>query len=30
MKMNTAQIEQTLHQLNAEAIPVEHPVMPQL
>jgi hypothetical protein len=30
MKMNSAQIEQTLHQLNAEAIPVEHPVMQQL
>ncbi|MDP2333928.1 MAG: hypothetical protein Q8M19_24900 [Reyranella sp.] len=30
MKMNSAQIERTLHQLQAEAIPVEHPVMPQL
>jgi hypothetical protein len=35
MKMNSAQIEQTLHtlntaQLNAEAIPAEHPMMSQL
>jgi hypothetical protein len=30
MKMNSSQIKQTLHQLNAEAIPAEHPVMPQL
>ncbi len=30
MKMNSAQIERTLHQLQAEAIPAEHPVMPQL
>ena len=35
MKMNSAQIQQTLHslnaaQLNAEAIPHEHPMMPQL
>jgi hypothetical protein len=30
MKMNSAQIEQTLHQLNAEAIPENHPVMSQL
>ena len=35
MKMNSAQIEQTLHtlnaaELNAEAIPAEHPMMSQL
>lgn len=30
MKMNSAQIEQTMHQLNAEAIPENHPVMSQL
>jgi hypothetical protein len=30
MKMNAAQIEQTLHQIQAEAIPMEHPMMPQL
>jgi hypothetical protein len=30
MKMNSSQIKQTLHQLNAEAIPAEHPVLPQL
>lgn len=30
MKLNAAQIEQTLHQLEAEAIPADHPVMPQL
>jgi hypothetical protein len=30
MKMNSAQIEQTLHQLDAEAIPAGHPMMPQL
>jgi hypothetical protein len=30
MKMNSAQIEQTLSQLDAEAIPAEHPMMPQL
>jgi hypothetical protein len=30
MKMNSAQIERALHQLQAEAIPAEHPVMPQL
>ena len=35
MKMNSAQIQQTLHslnsaQLNAEAIPPEHPMMSQL
>jgi hypothetical protein len=30
MKMNSAQIEQTLQQFQAQAIPVGHPVMPQL
>jgi hypothetical protein len=30
MKLNNAQIEQTLHQLDGEAIPTEHPVIPQL
>ena len=30
MKMNSAQIEQTLSQFEAEAIPPDHPVMPQL
>jgi hypothetical protein len=30
MKMNTAQIRQTLHQYQAQAIPAEHPVMPEL
>lgn len=30
MKMNSAQIERTLHQIQAEAIPKEHPMMPQL
>jgi hypothetical protein len=30
MKMNSAQIEQTLNQLDAEAIPAGHPMMPQL
>jgi len=33
MKLNSAQIERTLHQLgtlDAKAIPVEHPVMPKL
>jgi hypothetical protein len=30
MKMNSTQIEQTLHQLDAEAIPAEHPAMSQL
>ena len=30
MKMNSAQIEQTLQQFPAQAIPVGHPVMPQL
>lgn len=30
MKMNPAQIEKTLNQFQAEAIPKEHPMMPQL
>jgi hypothetical protein len=30
MKMNSAQIEQTLNQFEAEPIPSEHPLMPQL
>jgi hypothetical protein len=30
MKMKSSQIEQTLHQLDAEAIPAGHPMMPQL
>jgi hypothetical protein len=30
MKMNSTQIERTLHQLDAEAIPAGHPMMPQL
>ena len=30
MKMNAAQIEQTLQQFQAEAIPAGHPVMSQL
>src|SRR5262245_35182005 len=30
MKMNPAQIEQTLQQFRAQAIPAGHPVMPQL
>ena len=30
MKMNSAQIEQTLQQFQAEALPVEHPVISQL
>ena len=30
MKMNAAQIERTLHQLEAKAIPAEHPSIPQL
>ena len=30
MKMNSAQIEQTLNQLDAEIIPAEHPMMAQL
>lgn len=30
MKLNSAQIKQTLHQLDAEAIPADHPLVPQL
>ena len=30
MKLNAAQIEQTLHQYDAEAIPAEHPVVMKL
>lgn len=30
MKMNSAQIEQTLQQFKAQPIPAGHPVMPQL
>jgi hypothetical protein len=30
MKLNSSQIEQTLHQFEAEAIPAEHPVVPNL
>ena len=30
MKLNSAQIEQTLNQFEAQAIPANHPVMPQL
>ena len=30
MKMNSAQIKQTLHQFEAQAIPAGHPAMPQL
>lgn len=30
MKMNSAQIERTLHQLDAEALPAEHPAIPKL
>jgi len=30
MKLNSAQIKQTLHQLDAEAIPADHPMLPQL
>lgn len=30
MKMNSAQIERILHQLDVEAIPAEHPVLSQL
>jgi hypothetical protein len=30
MKMNTAQIRQTLHQYQAQALPVEHPLVPKL
>ena len=30
MKLNSAQIEKTLNQFEAEAIPTDHPVIPQL
>ncbi len=30
MKLNSAQIERTLHQFDAEAIPPEHPVISKL
>lgn len=30
MKMTPAQIDRTLHQLNAKPIPAEHPMIPQL
>ena len=30
MKLNSAQIEQTLNQFDAQAIPAGHPAMPQL
>jgi len=30
MKLNSVQIEQTLRQFPSEAIPADHPVMPQL
>jgi hypothetical protein len=30
MKLNSAQIDKTLHQFDGQAIPVEHPVMVQL
>ena len=30
MKMNSAQIKQTLHQIDAQAIPAGHPMMSQL
>ena len=30
MKLNSAQIEQTLSQFEAQTIPANHPVMPQL
>ena len=30
MKMNTAQIRQTLHQYQAQALPAEHPLMAHL
>ena len=30
MKMNSAQIEQTLHQFQAEALPIGHPVISEL
>ena len=30
MKLNTTQIERTLHQFDAQAIPAEHPAVPKL
>ena len=30
MKLNSTQIDKTLHQLDAKAIPVEHPMIAQL
>lgn len=30
MKLNSALVERTLHQFDAQAIPEDHPVMPQL
>lgn len=30
MKLNSAQIERTLNQFDAQAIPAEHPAMPKL
>jgi|SwirhisoilCB1_FD_contig_31_41322_length_453_multi_4_in_0_out_0_1 hypothetical protein len=30
MKLNSAQIERTLHQFDAQAIPAEHPAVPKL
>ena len=30
MKLNSTQIERTLDQINAEAIPADHPLIPQL
>ena len=30
MKLNSAQIERTLNQIEAEAIPMDHPLIPQL
>ena len=30
MKLNSAQIKQTPHQIDAQAIPAGHPAMPQL
>ncbi|HEY6981421.1 hypothetical protein [Reyranella sp.] len=30
MKLNSSQIERTLHQFDAQAIPAEHPAIPKL
>lgn len=30
MKLNTAQVERTVNQLQAQALPDDHPLMPQL